>query len=339
MVLVTGGTGLIGSHLLLYLLNSEVALRAIHRKGSDLEKVKTIFSYYSAKPDDLFRRIEWVEADINDIPSLEDAFHGVTQVYHCAALISFDPSDFEKLRKINEEGTANIVNLCNVNKVAKLCYVSSIAAIGKSVKGTVTTEETEWDYTDANVYALTKYAAEMEVWRASQEGLSTVIVNPGVVIGPGFWNSGSGRLFKMAAKELQFYPPGGSGFITVNDVVKIMVQLMDSEVVNERFIAVHKNLNYQEILSDIARGFGKTAPVHKLKFWQLEILWRIDWLWCLLTGKKRKLTKVGVLSLKNPQEFSNIKVVNRLDFEFESMAEVIHFSCNRFKEEYPNQFS
>lgn len=339
MILVTGGTGLVGSHLLLHLLNKGQTVRAIHRKGSDLERVEEILSYYDPNSSELFRKIQWVEADLNSIPALESAFEDITQVYHCAAFISFDPNDFDRLQKINEGGTANIANLCIAKKVHKLCYVSSIAAIGKSFGEKIATEENEWNFENANVYALTKHAAEIEVWRASQEGVPVVIINPGVILGPGFWNRGSGVLFKIASKGPSFYPPGGTGFITVNDVAKIMIQLMESEIQGERFIAVDKNLTYKEILSNIAREFGRPTPKNGLKFWQLGILWRLDWIWSLLTRSRRRLTKQGVESLKNHEKYSNKKVCHTLNFEFELMAESIYFYCNRFKQEHPDQFS
>lgn len=339
MILVTGGTGLVGSHLLLHLLGEGHSVRATHRESSDLNRVRKIFSFYVNHADELFQKIDWVPADLADIPALESAFENVTHVYHCAALISFDPRDFRELRKVNELGTKNIVNQCIAHKIEKLCYVSSIAALGDPVDQSAISEEDEWNDNDPNPYALAKHLAEMEVWRGSQEGLKVVIVNPGIVLGPGFWNTGSGVLFKTGAKGHKFYPPGGSGFVTVGDVVKIMVELMESDVVNERFITVDQNLSYAEILTTIAREFGKRTPKSELKTWQLELLWRLDWLWCSLSGKKRSLTKKGARSLGQRRYYSNIKIRRRLNFEFELMPGSIYYTCNRFKEEYPEKFS
>ncbi|HMB62238.1 MAG TPA: NAD-dependent epimerase/dehydratase family protein [Eudoraea sp.] len=339
MILVTGGTGLVGIYLLFYLLSKDLSVRAIHRRDSNLNAVKKVFSYYYHDPDGLFDKIDWVEADITDIPALEIAFENITQVYHCAALISFDPKDFKRLQRANEKGTANIANLCIAKQVKKLCFVSSIGAIGKSPDRSLATEENEWNDNRANVYGLTKHLAEMEIWRASQEGVPVVILNPGVILGPGFWYGGSGSIFRIVAKGPAFYPPGGTGFVTVNDVVKIMAELMDSDIANERFIVIDKNLSYKEILSNIAREFGKSTPKRALKFWQLNLLWRLDWLRSLLTGKKRKLTKKEVESLRRPEVYSNRKILGMLNFEFELMAESVYFTCNRFKESYPAQFS
>ncbi len=333
MILVTGGTGLVGAHLLLRLVEKDLSVRAIHRASSDLKAVEKVFSYYTQDAKALFKKIEWVETDINDILGLENAFEDITHVYHCAAYISFHPGDHTKLQKINVEGTANIVNFCIAKNVKRLCYVSSIAAIGRNIHGAITNEESEWSDDHANVYALSKKAAEMEVWRGTQENLSVVILNPGVIIGPGFWDSGSGLLFKNADKNRKIYPPGGTGFITVGDVVRQLLELMDSSIENERYIAVSENLSYKDILDKIAKQFHTSGRKRKLKFWQLEVLWRLDWLRSLFTGSPRKLTKNAVFSLMHPVQYDHQKIKKALNFKFEPMDEVISFTCKKFAEE------
>ena len=336
MILVTGGTGMVGAHLLFQLLNKNThSVRAIHRKTSDLNHVKHIFSYYSDDAEALFQKIQWVAADITNIPSLEIAFEEITHVYHCAALISFDPNDFEKLQKINVEGTANVANLCIAHGIKKLCYVSTIAAIGKSLGGAMATEENEWNDAHANVYGLTKNDAEIEVWRAGQEGVSIVIVNPGLIIGPGFWNSGSGVLFQQAFKNSKYYPPGGTGVIVVEDVVDIMIQLMESTHEHERYITIAENLRFQEILGKVARGFDRPPPQTALRFWQLEILWRLDWFRNLFSSKGRKLSKKTVTSLREQELYDNDKIVQGLNYDFRPLEKAIAFACTKFTEENP----
>lgn len=333
MVLVTGGTGLVGAHLLLHLLQKGTKVRAIHRKGSNLNRVEKVFGYYAENASSLFEKIDWIEANLNDIPTLTRAFEGVKYVYHAAALISFNPKDFKNLLKINAEGTANIVNLSIANNVKKLCYVSTIGTIGKSFGDNLATEENEWSDQNVNVYALSKYEAEMEVWRGSQEGLSIVMVNPGVILGPGFWETGTGKLFITANKGYKFYPPGGTGFVTVHDVVKMMTSLMDSSIQNERFIAVAENLSFQEILIQLTKALGKPQPKKKLRYWQLEIGRIGDVIWSALTGSARRITKNSIHSLKHRDEYGNQKIQNVLGFQFESLDPIITFSCHRFLEE------
>ncbi|MBC8766433.1 NAD-dependent epimerase/dehydratase family protein [Arenibacter sp. BSSL-BM3] len=335
MILVTGGTGLVGAHLLLHLLQKDVPVKAIHRKKSNLKEVEEVFGYYTDKSQELFQKISWIEADLNDLPALEIAFENVTQVYHCAALISFDPNDYELLRTVNIEGTKNIVNLCIANGVKKLCHISSIGAIGRTVGNQEATEETEWNSQQSNVYALTKMDAELEVWRGAQEGLPVVIINPGVILGPGFWNTGTGILFKTAFKARKYYPPGGTGFVTVSDVVKIMTQLMESSITNEKFIVVADQLSYKEILYKVTQAFGKPSPNRELKFWELEILWRLDWLRNIFWNSGRKLTQISVSSLRKNQKFDNSKIQKQLGYSFEELDGTIEMSCQKFIERNP----
>ncbi len=338
MILVTGGTGLLGSHLLWQLVQKKVPVKAIYRSEGTLKEVKTIFSYYTDRVSSYFDKITWVKADITDVPSLEEAFVGVTHVYHTAALISFNPAAWDTLKKINVEGTANIVNLCIAHNIKKLCYASSIAAIGKSLDETTVTEQNEWLESEKSVYALSKHRAEMEVWRGSQEGLKVVIINPGIILGPGNWNHGSLRLFKNAAKGMRSYFPGGTGFVSVNDVASIMTQLMHLDISNERYIAIAKNMSYQELFAMIASSFEVRIPTKKIPFWLLETGWRIDWLSHLLLRTKRKLTKNTVKSLRKRQLYSSHKLENALAFNFENMEKYIDFSCSILKKRYPDFF-
>ena len=242
MILVTGGTGLVGAHLLYKLISSNENVRAIYRSERKLEQVKSVFANFTTEYDSLFNSIDWVQADILDIPALSEAFTNVTHVYHCAAFVSFEPDKYKLLRKTNIEGTANIVNLCISNTVKKLCYVSSIATLGKPLNSTFIDEETVWNPEDNNsVYAITKYGAEMEVWRGSQEGLDVVVVNPGVILGAGIWHYGTGSLFKKAHNGLKYYTSGTIGLITAEDVTVLMIALMKSNIINERYVLVAEN--------------------------------------------------------------------------------------------------
>ena len=323
---------MIGSHLLYHLVNNEKKVRALYRSKSSLDKVAKVFGYYSDQSAQLMDHIEWVEGDITDIGKLENAFEGIALVYHCAALISFDPKDFEKLEKTNVEGTANIVNLCLKHNVQKLCYVSSIAAIGSSVKGKVATEENDWNETSASVYGLTKYNAELEVWRGSQEGLPVVIVNPGVVIGPGFWKSGSGTFFIYTAKDKKHFIPGGTGFVSVQDVVNAMVSLTSSGVRSERFILVNQNLTYEQLFQKIAPKLRVQPPTKKLSYFSLEVFWRLDWIRSNLLGKKRQLSKAIAKGLYHQEVYDNSKLGKAIEFQYGDLDKDIAFCCRKFKD-------
>ena len=334
MVLVTGGTGLVGSHLLLQLTQQEEAVRATYREGSVIERVATIFSYYVANPQKLLDKIEWVKADLLDIPALEEAFLNVDYVYHAAAFISFNPSDYPLLNKNNTIGTANIVNLCIANRIKKLAYVSTIGTIGKSFPNELATEENQWKENHVNVYALSKYRAELEVWRASQENVPVVIINPGIIVGPGFWGSGSGAIFSTAHKGYSYYLPGGTGFISVMDTTTILIALMASDIKNERFITVSDNLSFKEVFCLISPKLGKTTPKKELKFWQLQIARYGDWLLHKLSNKRRIITKNSIYSLKNREYYSSEKLKSALPISYTSLEKTMDFCCSIFLKEH-----
>ena len=324
MILVTGGTGLVGAHLLLKLTENEDSVRAIFRENDSIEKTKVLFQRY--EKENLFSKIAWIQADIIDIPSLEIAFENIDYVYHCAGLISYNPDDENKLRKTNIEGTANIVNFCLHFKIKKLCHVSSIAALGTlATNETQITETTEWNpeipHSD---YAISKYGAEMEIWRGQQEGLNVVIVNPGVIFGTGFWNQGSGLFFSAVKKGFPFFTTGSTGYVGVTDVVKIMIQLMKSDITGERFTVISENLTFKEVIFSIADNLKVSKPKIKAKPWMTSIGWKIDWLVSLLFRTPRKLSKYTANSLHSSDYLSNEKIKNSgLNFEFQSIDTVI----------------
>lgn len=337
MVLVTGGTGLVGSHILYFLVRDGQKVRAIHRKNSDLKAVLNVFKYYSNDADELYKQIEWKEANLTDIPTLEEAFCGIEKVYHAAAYVSFDPKNFQKLKKSNIEGTANIINLCLSTGVQKLCHVSSIATLGNK-GGEMADEESQWDPdADNNVYAISKYGAEMEVWRGTQEGLDAVIVNPGVILGSGFWNDGTGLIFKNVYKGLSYYTKGEVGFVDVIDVAEISIKLMESPIKNERYILVSEGAGYKYLLSQIAKNFDKKPPSKELKPWMLQIAWRLDKLRSFFTSGKRMLFKSTANSIVQKRYFNNLKIKKELGYEFISLGETIAVTAKNFLNDVNSQ--
>lgn len=333
MILVTGATGLVGAHLLLKLVQRNEKIRAIYRSEHKLKQVKRIFSYYVENPDVVFADIDFMQCDITDVVTLEKAFDSVSKVYHCAAYISFDPNHFKKLQKTNVEGTANIVNFCVEKNIEKLCYVSSIAAIGADPKKEQITEDLEFNPTDANVYALTKNAAELEVWRGTQEGASAVVVNPGVILGPGQWKSGSGAFFSQNAKTKRYFLPSGTGFISIADVVDTMLGLMESDIVNERYILVAENLSFAAVQAKIAKAFNLPAATKSIKLWQLQLFWRFDWLRSKITGSRRILSKSMAKSFETFDTYSSEKIEKDLGIKLKPLDKIIEFCCAIYQKE------
>ena len=329
MILVTGGTGLVGSHLLYHLLLKNDSVKAIHQHSSDLLAVKNVFGYYTSDVDALFNRIVWAEADLNDIPELEIVFTDITHVYHCAAFISFDPKDYKKMRKINIDGTTNIVDLCILNSVEKLCFVSSVATLERDIKKNFIDESENWENTkDKSGYAITKYGAENEVWRASQEGVDMVIVNPGVILGSGFWNKGSSALFSKVKNGFPFYTEGVTGFVDVIDVVQIMQKLMLSEIVNERFILVSENISYKDLFFQIADNLNVKRPIIKVSKTLSEIIWRLDKVKSTIFRSSPVITKYSSRSSLSKKIYSSQKIIDIMDIEFNKIDKTIQRVCN-----------
>lgn len=331
MILVTGGTGLVGAHLLYKLVTSDKKVRAIYRNERKLDNVKSVFSCYTKNYESLYNLIDWVEADILNIPSLSDAFKGITKVYHSAAFVSFEPDKYQLLRKTNIEGTANIVNLCISNNIEKLCYVSSVATLGKESNNKPINEDTNWNAeADNNVYAITKYGAEMEVWRGTQEGLKMVMVNPGVILGAGIWRYGTGSLFKKAKKGFKYYTSGTVALVDVEDVVSIMIKLMDSEVVNERFLLVAENWTYKDFLQALSKSVNAKPPKKLASSALLKLGWKMDWLVHKLTGKRRQLTKHLTQSLSSETYYSSDKIKDSLNYKFKPIKKTIASVGNQY---------
>ncbi len=331
MIIVTGGTGLVGSHLLLELLRKGERIRAIKRSTSDTQKVLRIFSYYVDNPDEFFSRIEWLDADLMDYQAISEAMQGVDYVYHCAAFVSFKPSDKRRILKENIEGTANLVNVALEFNIRKFVFVSSIAAIGNSLNDENSGEEMIWRSARTNsAYSESKFKSEMEVWRGIAEGLNAVIINPSVILGPGNWKNGSSPFFWNVWKGMPYYTHGMTGFIDVRDVVMAMTHLMKSDISGERFIVTSQNLSYKDIFDMIALSLGKKPP-HKYASPRFtSILQRLDAIKSGITFTAPKLPREALHAAHIISRFSNQKIRKALGIEFIPIESSVNYIGSLF---------
>jgi dihydroflavonol-4-reductase len=329
MIFVTGGTGLVGSHVLLNLAQQFKEFKALKRASSSLDVCKSIFTYYNAA--ELFSKINWVDGDVNDIPSLEEGMKDCNLLLHCAGIVSFSPSDIELLKKVNIEGTANVMNIALSSGIKKAGFISSIAALGRNSTIGVVDEECHFKPTklDSN-YALSKYFSEQEVWRASAEGLSVIIVNPSVILGFGDWTKGSSQIFEKIYKGLKFYTSGSTGYVDVVDVAESVVQLLFSDVKNERFIVNGANLKYRDCFDRIAVALGKKKATIKVTTFLKEIAWRGEAVKSLITGKTPLITEETTNSSMTDSTFSTTKIKKRIGFQFTNIDVTIKKYANWF---------
>ncbi|MEI6683995.1 MAG: NAD-dependent epimerase/dehydratase family protein [Bacteroidota bacterium] len=333
MILLTGGTGLLGSHLLLDLVKAGKEVRAVKRAGSNMAMVRKVFSYYVENPDELFAKIHWADADLMDYGAIEDAMSGITEIYHCGAVVSFYPKDHKEMLKVNIEGTANLVNQAIAGKVGKFCYVSSVATLGRAENNEVSTEETYWVPSKKNsVYGISKYGAEREIWRGIEEGLNAVIINPSVILGPGFWQDNSG-LFRLVYEGLKYYTRGVNGYVDARDISKAMMGLMDQDKFGERYICSAANLSYQEFFTLIAKYLNKPAPTVNVPPSMTSIAWRVEAVRAFLTGSKPEVTREMATTTSQIYTYSSEKLCKALDFQFRPVEDSIREICAFYLED------
>lgn len=294
--------------------------------------------YRSKKPfllsNDEAARVQWVQGDILDVGLLEDLMQECKQVFHCAGLVTFNPSRQEELYKINVEGTANVVNVALATGVQKLVHVSSVAALGRKRNNVTVNEQVKWDE-DANpsVYGKTKYLGELEVWRAISEGLNAVMVNPSIILGVGDWDQGSSATFKNAKNEFPWYTEGISGFVDAADVAKLMVLLMKSDITAERFVVSAENKPYRAVFSEMAEAFGKKPPSRKVSPFLAGIVWRIERLKSFFTGQDPLLTKETAETAQQKIFFDNSKILSAIPgFQFKPVSDTIKDCCKVYME-------
>lgn len=325
MIFVTGGTGFIGKYLLQELVRQEEPVRVLTRNSSVGRRLL---------PENISTRIDWVEGDVLDIVSLEEAMQGCNKVYHCAGFVSFLSKDKKQLHQINVTGTAHVVNAALNKGIVKLLHVSSIAALGRTSTEKYINEKTTWQDSPLNSeYAISKYLAEMEVWRGMAEGLNAVIVNPSVVLGAGDWKQGTCKFFSDVYKGMPAYTEGINGFVDVHDVVKLMLLLMNSNYQNERFILNGENASYKDLLFSIADALKKKRPAIKASRVLADAAWRISGIQSLLTGTKPLITKETARIATQKFYYDNTKIKTKLGFQFTPFNETVKWIAEKLLSE------
>ncbi|MBC7946975.1 MAG: SDR family NAD(P)-dependent oxidoreductase [Chitinophagaceae bacterium] len=321
-ILITGGTGFLGAYIIKKLVESGYYVRAIRRSS----KLPTYISPL------IFEKVEWVEGDVLDVVSLEDAMEGIDTVIHAAAIVSFSARDQKEMYKVNVEGTANVVNIALEQNIARFVHISSIAAIGRKPDGGHVNEQKKWEESKVNThYAKSKFKAEIEVWRAISEGLNAVMVNPSTILGYGDWHSGSSAIFRNVYNEFKWYTSGVNGFVDVEDVAAAVVLLMESEISEERFIINGDNWPFRRLMDTIATGFKKKKPAKQASTGLLNIAWRTEKLKSMITGARPLLTKESAKVAVSMTYFENDKFLKAFpSFSFTPLEQTIEKACANY---------
>lgn len=317
MILVTGASGFVGGYFLKELAATGAQVRALYHRHPPQDS--------SLRADN----VQWQKADLLDIFQVESALEGVQQVYHCAARVSFDPKDRNEVLFNNVATTENLVNAALDSGVEKMLLLSSIAALGRNGTVKMIDEESDWEESGFNsIYARSKYHSELEVWRGIGEGLNAVILNPGIILGAPLqksgWQHGSPKLLLNAANEFPFYTDGINAFVSVQDLVSIGIQLMQSKINSERFVVSAGNFSYKEIFEMMADALGKKRPhIHAGKI-ATGLVWRWFWLKSKLSGKAPLITKETARNAQAKCHYSSEKLSKALpNFQYQNMEDTI----------------
>lgn len=324
MILVTGGTGFLGSYIIKHLIEKGHQVRAIRRNN------KLPFWVDAA----VFDKVEWVEGDVLDIVSLEEAMEGVEAVIHSAAVVSFLKKERKQMYQVNIDGTANVVNVMLEKNINRLVYISSVAALGRTAGGGHVNEERKWEDSKINThYAITKHKAEMHVWRGMAEGLNAVILNPSTILGYGDWNSGSSAIFKNIYKGISWFTPGVNGFVDVEDVAIVTERILNTDISEQRFIVNGHTWAFKKLQETIAENFGKKKPTRAATPLLLGIAWRVEKIKSFFTGQKPLLTKESAKVACSKTWFENDKLLAALPgFSFRPMEETIKKACEQYQQ-------
>jgi dihydroflavonol-4-reductase len=331
MNLVTGATGLVGSHMLYELIKNGEDAIALYRTTRKKRKVREVFSIYSGDNLELYKKIQWIKGDVTDFHLLNKSFNGIKHVYHCAGMISFNPADRDEMFRINIEGTANVVKAAIKNGVSKICHVST-TGFYEGKKNNIDEETVVLPKENENEYELSKYYAEMEVWKGIAGGLNAIIVNPAIIVGPPIWDNGSSEFFSRIWSNMPFYVNGSAGFIDVRDVAKAMRLLMESDVYNERYILVSENKKYKEFFDLIAENLDKKKPNVQASKTLVNLLYYADYVLSKILKKEPLLHKGVINSIDKEKRYSNHKIIRSLGIDFVPLEESVRLYSSVFLE-------
>lgn len=324
MIAVTGANGLLGSFIVRKLIEKNEPFVALKRSGSDTSLLR-----------DVAASITWRDADVLDPISLEDALEGVTQLIHTAAVVSFNPRRSDFVMNTNVIGTRNVVNACLTAEVSRLVFISSVAALGRQKNEWLIDENNQWVDSPMNsVYGQSKHLAELEVYRGQEEGLSTVILNPSVILAPADWSRSSAQLFSYVWHQKPFYTDAFLNYVDVRDVAEATYRLLKSTIHAQRFIVNAGTISFYHFFNELADRFDKQPPHIRLNPFFLKIAARIESLRTYITGEEPLLTKETARLASTEFLYSNDKIKKALSIDFQPIDQSLDWCCQYYMTKY-----
>lgn len=331
---ITGASGLLGSRLLFDLYQKKEPITVLVRSKKSIHNLKYHLGFYSDNPQEIINQINISIGDMDDYDFLSAVITADSFVYHCAAKVSFNPSDKEMLMQTNAGLTEKLVLVCLDKCVKKFCYVSSVAALGSTIEGVAIDEKTPRSGSKKSGYSVSKYQGEMEVWKGVAEGLRAVIVNPAVILGPGNWNKSSAAMIKTVAKGMQFYTRGITGYVDVRDVSAAMIALMRSKILGERFLLSVANISYQDLFTQLAEHLRVKRPKYYANRLLTGLTWRLLWVVSRVTGKTSNFTKQTHQSAHKKTFYDGSKITKTIDFAYTPIAETLNFVVEKYQKSH-----
>lgn len=331
-IAVTGGTGLIGSYLVAELLKRGCRIRLLVR---DMRRVGQLHKTLSRmEADSYFGRIEFYETELNNPHTLAAALTDMEVVFHCAALVTFDPERADEVVLVNTEITTHVVNACLQCGVGLMVHISSIATLGNCRLGQRAIDETCIlnNPVGRSPYSVSKIYAENAVQRGMVEGLRAVIVNPSVVIGEGDLNSSSSRLVAYAMHRRVFYTKGVKGYVDVRDVARAAVRLAETpQAVGKRFIVSAENLSFGALFSMAARVSGHRPPLIPLGRRVLTGIYKVEKLRNKWFGRRPILSEALIANACDMSYYDNSRMKNLLNFTYTPIRETLERVIRYYK--------
>jgi len=308
-ILVTGGTGFLGGHVIDNLI--DLGFTNIH----------SISRALSVQPR---KNINYHICDILDIPELEEYVDQADYIIHTAGIISYQKKDYQKMFDVNEKGTENLLNLSLLSHVKKFIHISSTAAFGNSGKQEIIDEAYIWNNKNHfTQYGLSKHMAEMQVWRAQAEGLSTIILSPSLMLGAGDWKRGTASIFNTIYRGLDYYPAGINGMVDVKDVAQLACDMIGNGKSSNLYIINAENLSYQKLFEKIARAFNKNIPHKAITGWRKYLALIIDFWKSVSLNRERHLSLENLRNTELVKTYDNRKLLQDIHYEYRSISETV----------------